>query len=130
MIGLDTHVVVCYLMQDDPVQAARANAFIEEELSAGQPGFVSLVVLVEIAWVLRACYGIGRMDVARALRALLETRQLRVERAALVVRALRRQLAANADFSDAFVIELARAHGCQEVVSFDRKARGLGMRGL
>ena len=81
------------------------------------------MVLVEIAWVLRACYGIGRVDVARALRALLETRQLRVERAALVVRALRRQLAANADFSDALIIELARAHGCQEVVSFDRQYR-------
>jgi predicted nucleic-acid-binding protein len=130
MIGLDTNVVVRYLMQDDPVQAARANAFIEGELSVGQPGFVSLVVLVEIAWVLRACYGIGRMEVARALRALLETRQLRVERAALVVRALRRQMAVNADFSDALIIELARAHGCREVVSFDRKARGLGMRGL
>ena len=130
MIGLDTNVVVRYLMQDDPVQAARANAFFEGELSAGQPGFISLVVLVEIAWVLHACYDIGRMDVARALRALLETRQLRVERAALVVRALRRQVVANADFSDALIIELARAHGCQEVVRFDRKARGLGMRGL
>ena len=80
--------------------------------------------------MLRACYGSRRVDVARALRALLETRQLRVDRAALVVRALRRQLAANADFSDALVIELARAHGCQEVVSFDRKAWEVGMRGL
>jgi predicted nucleic-acid-binding protein len=47
-----------------------------------------------------------------------------------VVRALRRQVAANADFSDALIIELARAHGCRELVSFDRKARGLGMRVL
>lgn len=130
MIGLDTNVVVRYLMQDDPQQAERAAAFIERQLLVGNPGFISLVVLTEIAWVLRSCYGIDRESLCRTIRALLETRQLWVERTDLVVRALRRYAGNTADFSDALIVELARDNGCVETVSFDRKANSLGMRML
>lgn len=34
MSGLDTYVLVRYLMQDEPTQAGRATAFIERQLSA------------------------------------------------------------------------------------------------
>ena len=128
MIGLDAHVVVRYLMQDGPQQAGRATAFMERQLSAENPGFISLVVLTEIAWVLRSCYGIDRDDISRTFRAMLETRQLWVERTDLVVRALRRYAENTADFSDALIVELARDQGCTEIVSFDRKADSLGMR--
>jgi len=53
MIGLDTNVLVRYLAQDEPNQAARATRLIEEELSVAEPGFISLVVLVELCWVLK-----------------------------------------------------------------------------
>lgn len=128
MIGLDTNVVVRYLMQDEPGQAQRATAFIERQLTAENPGFISLVVLTEIAWVLRSCYGIDREAINRTFRALLETRQLWVERTDLVVRALRHYANNSADFSDALIVELARDQGCSEIVSFDRKAVSLGMR--
>lgn len=130
MIGLDTNVIVRYLMQDDPQQAARATAFIEQQLSSENMGFISLVVLVEIAWVLRSCYGIDRENIVRTFRALLETRQLWIERPDLVVRTLRRFEDNPADFSDALIVELARDQGCVETVSFDRKANSLGMRML
>ncbi len=51
MIGLDTHVLVRYIMQDDPVQAAQATDLIET-LSETRPGFVTLVSVVELVWVL------------------------------------------------------------------------------
>lgn len=130
MIGLDTNVVIRYLMQDEPQQSVRATAFIEQHLSTESPGYISLIVLVEIAWVLRSCYGIDREKMSRTFRALLETRQLWIERADLVVRALRRYSDNAADFSDALIVELARDQGCSETVSFDRKANNLGMRML
>ena len=130
MIGLDTNVVIRYLLQDDPQQAERATAFIEHQLSVENPGYISLVVLTEIAWVLRSCYGIDRDNISRTFRALLETRQLWVERPDLVVRALRGYAVNAADFSDALIVELARDQGCTETVSFDRKANSLGMRML
>ena len=130
MIGLDTNVVMRYLMQDEPQQSVRAPAFIEQHLSTENPGYISLIVLVEIAWLLRSCYGIDREKISRTFRALLETRQLWIERADLVVRALRRYSDNAADFSDALIVELARDQGCSETVSFDRKANNLGIRML
>lgn len=130
MIGLDTNVVIRYLMQDEPQQAARASAFIEQHLSRENPGYISLIVLVEIAWVLRSCYGIDREKISRTFRALLEARQIWLERADLVVRALRRYSDTVADFSDALIVEMAGDQGCSETVSFDRKASSLGMRML
>ena len=49
MIGLDTSVLVRYLTQDDPEQAARATRIVEQELSNSAPGFIGLMVLVETA---------------------------------------------------------------------------------
>ena len=130
MIGLDTNVVIRYLMLDEPQQSALATAFIEQHLSTENPGYISLIVLVEIAWVLRSCYGIDREKISRTFRALLETRQLWIERANLVVRALRRYSDNAVDFSDALIVELARDQGCSETVSFNRRASSLGMRML
>jgi len=59
MTGLDTNVLVRYLAQDDARQSAIATRWIEEELSPSQPGFVSLVVLVEVCWVLQRLYSAG-----------------------------------------------------------------------
>ena len=47
MVGLDTNVLVRYVMQDDPRQSARATRLIEA-LTAEAPGFVPLVSLVEL----------------------------------------------------------------------------------
>ncbi len=68
MIGLDTNVLVRYIMQDDPVQSARATTLIES-LDAAHPGFVALVSIVELYGVLTSCYGLSDAQVASALEA-------------------------------------------------------------
>ena len=50
MIGLDTNVLVRYVMQDDPSQSPRATRLIEA-LQPDAPGFVPVVALVELVWV-------------------------------------------------------------------------------
>ena len=57
MIGLDTNVLVRYLVQDEANQSARATRLIERELSEREPGFIGLIVLVETCWVLKRLYG-------------------------------------------------------------------------
>jgi len=51
MVGLDTNVIVRYVMQDDERQAAIANRIIDEELTPANKGFVTTVVLCEVLWV-------------------------------------------------------------------------------
>jgi predicted nucleic-acid-binding protein len=50
MIGLDTNVLLRYLVQDDPVQSARATEIITSQLTEQEPGFVSLVTILEAVW--------------------------------------------------------------------------------
>lgn len=125
MIGLDTNVVVRYLAQDDPKQSAAATRVFERVLSADNPGFVSAVVLCELAWVLAECYAADRARIRAAIEGLLASRQLSVEAPDLVRRALRAWGESAADFADALIGEVARASGADKTVTFDRDASRL-----
>jgi predicted nucleic-acid-binding protein len=128
LIGLDTNIVVRYIMQDDPEQVARAVAIIEGELSQDTPGFLTLIVLVETVWVLKTVYRIPKAGLLTVVESLLATRQLRVEHSELVFRALRSYRAGNGDFSDALIVSVAAGNGCIETLTFDKKAASVGMR--
>lgn len=127
MIGLDTNVLVRYLAQDDPEQAAAANEVIDR-LSESSPGYISIVVVVETSWVLSRAYKSDRDAVAAVIQGLLEAQEVRVERVDVVRRALRR-MADGADFADAVITELGSDAGCEYTITFDRRAaKSAGMR--
>ena len=125
MIGLDTNVVIRYLTQDDAKQAALASRLFEHTLSAAHPGFIGHITLCEIAWVLAESYGADRKRIRGVIERLLATKQLVVEQAELVWKALRAWEGVNADFSDALIGQLAIAHGGEKTVTFDRTAARL-----
>jgi predicted nucleic-acid-binding protein len=127
VIGLDTNVVVRYLAQDEPAQSARATRLIERELSEREPGYISLIVLVETCWVLKRLYGATAGELLDTVRDLLDARQLAVESRAPVARALARLGNAGGDIADALITECAAKAGCKRTVTFDQTAAGLGM---
>ncbi|HEY2050669.1 MAG TPA: type II toxin-antitoxin system VapC family toxin [Caulobacteraceae bacterium] len=118
MIALDTNVLVRYLVRDDPEQSSAAAAFIESELTDETPGFVSLLVLAELSWVLRRSYGVGAEQVSALVRQLLDVRQLTIEQAETVARALD---LGHAELADALIREVGRAAGCSRTVTFDQR---------
>ena len=121
MIALDTNVLVRYVMQDDPRQSARATRLIES-LTAEDPGFVPVVALVELVWVLSGSYALNRAQVTTVLETLLRSKELVVDRADLVTQALQRFSASHADFADALIERTANAAGCTATMSFDTGA--------
>lgn len=121
MIGLDTNVLVRYIMQDDPKQSLRATELIES-LDGDAPGFVTLVSIVELYWVLTACYNLTAGQVRQALEGLLRTKQIVVERADQVLRALRVFGDGKADFADCLIERAAAAAGCAQILTFDTRA--------
>lgn len=127
MIGIDTNVLVRYIAQDHAAQSSRATRLIETECSPTIPGFVGLVVLVELVWVAESCYGSTRAEVAGILRRILSIRQLVVEDAEIAWQALRRFEAGKADFSDCLIERAAVAAGCTVVMTFDKAAAKDGM---
>lgn len=120
MIGLDTHVLVRCVVQDEPDQSATATALIEE-LTETDPGYLSLVTVVELYWVLRRAYKIGASQCTGLLEGLVEARELRVDQEA-VVRAALSATHGGLDFADAVIAELGRAAGCRSTVTFDHRA--------
>ncbi len=118
MTGLDTNVVVRYIMQDDAKQSAKAAALIES-LTTEAPGFVSLVSVVELGWVLSSSYGLAREQVAQTIDLLLRTKQVVVDRADQVLSALRVFKAGSADFADCLIERAAASAGCDRTMTFD-----------
>lgn len=131
MIGLDTNVLVRYLAQDDAKQAALATRLVEKQLSVAHPGFISLVVLVELCWVLKKLYSATSDELAATVDDLLSGSQFRIERRDVVQAALRQLKdgkAGKAGFADALIAQLADSEGCTRTLTFDRAAaRGAGM---
>lgn len=126
MIGLDTNVLVRYVVQDDNKQAALAAALIES--FDDEQGFISLVALVEFHWVIRRTYKAGRREVEALIRDWLVAREIVVEHADAVQRALDRTND-QFDFPDALIGELGVRAGCEYTATFDSAAAKLpGMR--
>ncbi len=121
MIGLDTNVLVRYLVEDDAAQALRAAALIEQMIAEGTRIFVGHIVLCELVWVLKRAYGRSRPEIAAALHAVLRTAQFVVEDVDLAYRALERYRTGAADFADYLIAERAASAGCTRVATFDRK---------
>lgn len=118
MIGLDTNVLVHYIMQDDAKQSPKATKFMES-LTADAPGFVSLISMVELGWVLSSSYGLARDQLAQALDALLRTKEIVIDRADVVLKALRAFKAGSGDFADCLIERTGAAAGCEGTVTFD-----------
>lgn len=118
-LAVDTNVLVRAVVQDDPVQAGiAAKVLVEAELIA-----VALPCLCEFVWVLRRVYGFQPTDAATAIRALLATANVEVNRPA--VEAGLAVLEAGGDFADGVIAHEGAWLGGETFVSFDRKAVSL-----
>ena len=118
MIGLDTNVLVRYIMQDDAKQSPKATKLIES-LTTDAPGFVSLVSIVELGWVLSSSYGLTRQQVTQALELLLRTKEVVIDHADQVLKVLRVFKASSADFADCLIERSAASAGCDKTMTFD-----------
>ena len=113
MIGIDTNLVVRYLVGDHPEQSPRARAIVD-----GGAVFVPVTVVLETEWVLRSAYGYGAAEVIGAIRAFAGLPNVAVEDAGAVAAAL--------DLADkgidlANALHLGRSAHCERFATFDRR---------
>jgi len=128
MTGLDTNIVVRYLTHDDAAQTTAAVKVIDS-LSPDSPGFLSLIVVVELVWVLEVSYRFKKNEIEQVLETLLRSKELVIERAEIVSQALRKFSTSRADFADCLIERCGHAAECQYTVTFDQNAvSGAGMK--
>ena len=121
MIGIDTNVLVRYIVQDTD-QAKLATDFLENKCSQQDPGFVCLIVLCEIVWVLRRAYKYDKSIVLSVLNKLLTTQEFEIENTPVAWRAYEEYKKGSADYSDYVIGLLGRTKDIGTVMTFDRKA--------
>ena len=122
MLGVDTNVLVRYLIRDDPPQYEKARRLIDREVARGEPVLVSLLVLLETEWVLRSRYELAKVDVIAAFSALLDTADLAFEDEPSVEHAVYSWKDSAVDFADCLIEAHNRRMGCSATATFDGKA--------
>lgn len=125
MPGIDTNVLVRWLVDDDPRQNARVKILFEFARSRTQLLFVPSTVMLETEWVLRACYRFDKTAVLQAFNALLETQELEFQSEAALERAMHLYREGSAEFAECFHAGLCSEADRAPLLTFDRKAARL-----
>ncbi|TFZ01054.1 PIN domain-containing protein [Ramlibacter rhizophilus] len=122
MPALDTNVLVRYLVRDDGAQLAAAKRLIEACIAADQALFVPVTVTLELEWVLRASYELGKDEVTQVLASLLAAAELTFESEHALEIALQLYREGPADFADCLHVALAEQAGQAPLYTFDKRA--------
>jgi predicted nucleic-acid-binding protein len=122
MVGLDTNLILRYLLQDDPKQTTLANHIVDQLLSDRNPGFISLVTVLEMVWVLRSLLKQTPTEIATHLEHLLAAESLEVQNGQQVFEAAFALKRGTGEFEDALVGALNAWAGCSHTLTFDKRA--------
>lgn len=122
MIGLDTNILVRYIVEDDPVQTLLANELIENKCTSKNTAFINLIVLCELVWVLARAYKCNRKQIKDVLQNLLITENFTVEHHDIAWQALYDFEEGKADYSDCLISRLNNYYECSTSYSFDKNA--------
>lgn len=115
-ITADTNLLVRAAVQDEPRQAQQAAKVLQQADLVAVP----VPVLCEFVWVLRRGYKESISDVADAIRRLVKSANVALNRPA--IEAGLSVLEAGGDFADGVIAYEGEWLGGEEFVSFDAKA--------
>lgn len=121
MFGLDTNVLVRFLLKDDPDQAELAHQRIKMALDSGEVVRISLLTVLETEWVLRSYGKLDKDLIIQTFQHLLETQDVAIEQEEVLEQALFYYKSANADFADCLMVSRYQRSGTT-MLTFDAKA--------
>lgn len=119
MIGLDTNILVRFLVEDDLAQTERAQSILRRAVEADDPCYVADIVLCELVWVLERSYKIKRAEIGASLSRLIRARHLAFSSVERLSRTLESYTSGRGDFADYLIRETAKEAGCEAVATFD-----------
>ncbi len=122
MIGLDTNVLVRYVLRDDENQFKLASQLIQQSIKQNQIIVIHLLVIQETEWVLRSVAKRNKAEIIYLFKSLLETAKVLIESEDILEQALLSFENSNAGFSDCLMIAQYRHMGCNHMATFDRNA--------
>jgi len=122
MRGIDTNILVRFLVGDDEFQAGKVYRLFKKAEADKEELFVSLLVVLELVWVLESVYDIARDEILESISDLLLMPILRFEQPSVLQQFVLSARDNNNDLSDLLIAHTAREQGCRSVLTFDKKA--------
>ncbi|OWV87034.1 nucleic-acid-binding protein [Rhizobium sp. R635] len=121
MIGLDTNILLRFLLKDDAAKTEKVTALFGS-LSDTTPGYISCITLMECAWFLRQRIKLKREQIMEAISDLLDSADLILEDERVIEETLGIMARTNAEFADVFIALRNRDAGCMATKTFDAQA--------
>jgi predicted nucleic-acid-binding protein len=118
VIALDTNIMLRYLADVDSAEGPAAKHLVEEVLSQEKPGFISVLVLAEMLWVLSKGYNVSPEQQRVIIGMLLAMDQLVIDHADSVEQALSLP---HRDLADCILHEIGQTAGCTYTATFDKR---------
>ncbi len=122
MKGIDTNILVRFLIGDDKVQTDKVYKMFKRIETEKRELFVPLLVILELIWVLDSVYDISREDILLSLSDLLLMPVLKFDQQPSLQKFVQNARTCTNDLSDILIAQSAHEQGCSSVIAFDQKA--------
>ena len=127
MIGIDTNVLVRYLIEDDAIQSTKAIKLIDEYIGINDAIFINNIVVCELIWVLERGYKYTKDQVITVLKSILSTTEFCFEDHKILWISATEYVQSAAGFADILIGQLNAENDCSKTFTFDKKASSLSM---
>lgn len=125
MTALDTNVIIRLLVRDDEKQAQLVYKRLKKAELGGEQLYLSLVVILEVIWVLESAYGLSRSEILDSFEMMRQMPIFVFESGSVLDNLLCEGRRTRLDLSDLLIAFSAQALGCNSVLTFDKKASKL-----
>jgi len=122
VIGLDTNLLIRFLVRDDENQAQVIRTLLIEAEEKNETFFVPISVTLEVIWVLSSAYGYSKDEIVKALGGLLVLPTIVMEEHDRIARLCRLASRYTAGLADILIGLSAHDNGCSTMLTFDKKA--------
>lgn len=122
MRGIDTNILVRFLVGDDVKQANKVYKLFKKIEDDKDELFVSTLVILELIWVLESVYDIARSDILDSIGQLALMPIFQFENLAVIQHFILGAQQSKFDLSDLLIAHSANIKGCEVVLTFDKKA--------
>jgi len=120
--ALDTNILVRFLIADDEKQALKVHQLFSKTEKNKSELFISILVVIELIWVLESAYNITRKDIVGAIEGMLQMPILKFEHQPTLYKFTKIAIKNKFDLSDLLISLSAKTFKCKTTLTFDKKA--------
>lgn len=122
MRGLDTNILIRFLVKDDLKQAEKVFTLLKQAESKRHLFFISDFTVIETVWVLSKLYECTNKDISNAFKILLSIPIINFESENLLKEFIIIAEKTTLDLADLLIGLSGIYNNCKETITFDKKA--------